>query len=241
MQIPTGYELLADRLHSIAMQTEHDATAGRKLDRIEGRRPAFVMPPRRLLDFVAVGTDAVDRPGQHLEMFANRCVLDAVTVGEQHGSGMVCLCLVRKTSGTADIAFLPSTCIWSLLPNTGARVLNPSALACLRTHFARVCDQTESKLLACDGEDDHVHLLIEYPPKVSVDAMVNALKGTSSRLQRKERPDIAVRYWQGTLWAPSYFAGSAGGAAPAVLRNTWRCNAAPPRPERRGFRPGAPR
>jgi REP element-mobilizing transposase RayT len=41
---------------------------------------------------------------------------------------------------------------------------------------------------------------------------VNALKGTSSRLLRKEMPHVASRYWKVVLWTPSYFAASAGGA-----------------------------
>ena len=66
-------------------------------------------------------------------------------------------------------------------------------------------------LIALDGEADHIHLLIEYPPKLSVSVLVNALKGTSSRMLRIERPDIASKYWNGVLWSPSYFAASAGG------------------------------
>jgi putative transposase len=30
-----------------------------------------------------------------------------------------------------------------------------------------------------DGEGDHVHLLVNYPPKVSVSSLVNSLKGVS--------------------------------------------------------------
>ncbi|NLJ63274.1 MAG: IS200/IS605 family transposase, partial [Alcaligenaceae bacterium] len=67
-----------------------------------------------------------------------------------------------------------------------------------------------------DGEDDHVHLLVEYPPKVAVSNIVNSLKGVSSRLLRKERPDIQKRYWKGVLWSPSYFASSCGGACRAT-------------------------
>jgi putative transposase len=69
-----------------------------------------------------------------------------------------------------------------------------------------------------DGEDDHVHVLVEYPPKVSVSALVNSLKGVSSRLLRKARPDLASRYWQGVLWSPSYFAASCGGAPVSIVR-----------------------
>jgi putative transposase len=84
--------------------------------------------------------------------------------------------------------------------------------------------------LACDGEADHLHLLIEYPPKLSVSVLVNAFKGTSSRLLREERPDIARRHWRGTLWSPSYFAASSGGATLAVIRQyveQQRASAAP--------------
>lgn len=56
-------------------------------------------------------------------------------------------------------------------------------------------------------------MLVNYPPQLSVYQRVNALKGTSSRLLRKERPGIANKYWKGILWTPSYFASSTGGEA----------------------------
>lgn len=92
------------------------------------------------------------------------------------------------------------------------QVFDDKALAWLQVHFAKVCTTMGAQLIACDGESDHVHLLIEYPPKHSVSVLVNALKGTSSRLLRTERPDVAERYWKGVLWSPSYFVVSAGGA-----------------------------
>jgi putative transposase len=63
-------------------------------------------------------------------------------------------------------------------------------------------------LLACDGEADHLHLLIEHPPNLSVSALV----ATSSRGLHEARPVIAARYRDGILWSPSYFAASTGGA-----------------------------
>ncbi len=97
------------------------------------------------------------------------------------------------------------------------KVLDAAALEWLQEHFAKICERMEAHLIACDGEDDHVHLLIEYPPKLSIAVLVNALKGTSSRLLRREMPHVAARYWKGVLWSPSYFAASAGGA-PVVAR-----------------------
>ena len=83
-------------------------------------------------------------------------------------------------------------------------VLDVKALKWLQGHFAKVCEHMGARLLTCDGEDEHVHLLLEYPPKLAIAALVNALKGTSSRLLRKEMPHVANRYWQGVLWTPSY-------------------------------------
>ena len=92
------------------------------------------------------------------------------------------------------------------------KVFDGAAIEWLQLHCAKVCATMGAELVALDGESDHIHMLIEYPPKLSLSVLVNALKGTSSRLLRQERPDIAGRYWHGTLWSPSYFAVSAGGA-----------------------------
>ena len=89
----------------------------------------------------------------------------------------------------------------------------------LRPMFASVCADYESELVEFDGEDDHVHLLVNYPPKVSVSNLVNSLKGVSSRMIRKKNyPSIRKKLWGGALWSPSYFAGSCGGAPIAVIR-----------------------
>lgn len=98
------------------------------------------------------------------------------------------------------------------------RVFDAEALAWLQGHFGKVCTTMGCKLLACDGEADHLHTIVEYPPKVSISVLVNALKGTSSRVLRKQRPDIAWRYYDGVLWSSSYFAASTGGAPLEVIQ-----------------------
>ncbi|MBK1644142.1 IS200/IS605 family transposase [Thiocapsa imhoffii] len=98
------------------------------------------------------------------------------------------------------------------------KVFDGDAITRLRAIFSKVCLDFESTLVEMDGEDDHVHLLINYPPKVAVSALVNSLKGVSSRLLRQERPDIQQRYYKGVLWSPSYCAASCGGAPIAIVR-----------------------
>ncbi len=56
----------------------------------------------------------------------------------------------------------------------------------LKPLFAAVCADFGAELIEFDGEDDHVHLLVNYPPKIAVSALVNSLKGVSSRMIRKK-------------------------------------------------------
>ena len=98
------------------------------------------------------------------------------------------------------------------------RVFTAAMLDDMRDIFASVCADFEAELVEMDGEDDHVHLLVNYPPKLSVSALVNSLKGASSRLMRQRHPALVRRYWKGVLWSPSYFAASCGGAPISIIR-----------------------
>jgi putative transposase len=88
----------------------------------------------------------------------------------------------------------------------------------MRSILENVCRDFEAELVEFDGEDDHVHLLVNYPPKVALSSLVNSLKGVSSRLLRKEFPALVRRYWNGVLWSPSYFAASCGGAPLSIIK-----------------------
>lgn len=99
------------------------------------------------------------------------------------------------------------------------KVFACETLDAAREIFADVCNDFEARLVEFEGEKDHVHLLVEYPPKVSVSKLVNSLKGVSSRHLRQRYPSIAKNYYKGALWSPSYFAGSCGGAPLDVIKH----------------------
>lgn len=89
----------------------------------------------------------------------------------------------------------------------------------LQAIFSSVCSDFEATLVEFEGEKEHVHLLVNYPPKFSVSKLVNSLKGVSSRMIRKKGyPSIQKALWGGSLWSPSYFAGSCGGATLEVIK-----------------------
>src|SRR5271156_598513 len=98
-------------------------------------------------------------------------------------------------------------------------VFTKGVLQELKEIFQNVCSDFGATLVEFDGERDHVHLLVNYPPKVAVSKLVNSLKGVSSHLIRKRNyPSIRGKLWGKALWSPSYFAGSCGGAPIGVIR-----------------------
>lgn len=83
----------------------------------------------------------------------------------------------------------------------------------------KVCGDFEAVLQEFNGEADHVHLLVKYPPKVSVSALVNSLKGASARRLRAEYTGKVNRARvNGHFWSPSYFAASCGSAPLPIIR-----------------------
>ena len=95
-------------------------------------------------------------------------------------------------------------------------VLTKEAVDLIENVFDSVCKKMDLRLIEFSAEDDHVHALIEYPPKISVSQILNSLKGVSSRRYgqagfRKPRDTPA-------LWSPAYFATSVGGAPIEVLK-----------------------
>ena len=98
------------------------------------------------------------------------------------------------------------------------RVFTGAALDIVDGVMRSVCTDFNVELAAFEGEDNHVHLLVNYPPQVQLSKLVNSLKGVSSRMLRQQMPSIGKRYYKNVLWSPSYFAASCGGAPLSVIK-----------------------
>ena len=109
------------------------------------------------------------------------------------------------------------------------KVFTKTMLTFMQDVFQNICDSFDAELIEFDGEGDHVHLLINYPPKVAISKLVNALKGVSSRRLRTAFKQIHRYYWKGGLWSPSYFAGTCGGAPITIIRQYIEQQATPSR------------
>lgn len=64
---------------------------------------------------------------------------------------------------------------------------------------------------------DHVHILVEIPPHISVSEVVKMLKGRSSRKIQMEFPHIKKRYWGRHFWARGYFSATSGNVTDEVI------------------------
>jgi putative transposase len=106
-------------------------------------------------------------------------------------------------------------------------VLTSEHLDTLREVFASVCADFGADLVELDGQDDHVHLLVAYPPHVAVARLVNSLKGVSARRLRQR---YRVRTYREHLWSPSYLAASAAGATLETVESYIRQQRTPGQP-----------
>ncbi len=98
-------------------------------------------------------------------------------------------------------------------------VFTAEMLTSCEHHMADICLSWGGELREFNGETDHVHLLVQYPPSLAVSMLVNRLKGVSSRGLRQQYPTQVRKYLRGKhFWSPSCFAASCGGAPLTIIR-----------------------
>jgi putative transposase len=98
--------------------------------------------------------------------------------------------------------------------------LNDEMLRLCQDVMRHVCADFGAELREYNGEHDHVHLLLFYPPKISLSVLVNSLKGVSARMLRSQFTGrVNQASMHGHFWSPSYFAASCGGAPLNIIQH----------------------
>ena len=67
-------------------------------------------------------------------------------------------------------------------------------------------------------QEDHIHLVVQIPPQYSVAEVVQIFKGGTSRMLRKEYPELEEFLWGDSFWADGYFAETVGQVDEEVVR-----------------------
>jgi len=87
-----------------------------------------------------------------------------------------------------------------------------------RELIIQMCDAEDVEILGGVVSKDHVHLHIEYPPKMAISSFVKSVKGRSSRMIQKEYPELSKRYWGKHFWAIGYGAWSSGNITDEMIQ-----------------------
>ena len=101
------------------------------------------------------------------------------------------------------------------------KVLTQSMIEDAKVVFGRILESNRSVLSNCQGEADHLHLLIDIHPDNNISNLVSSLKSASSRIIRKKYSQEIARYYWGKnakLWHDSKCIISCGGAPLEVIK-----------------------
>ncbi|WP_432419280.1 IS200/IS605 family transposase [Gracilimonas sediminicola] len=79
-----------------------------------------------------------------------------------------------------------------------------------RELLIQVCEGEEVQILKGVVSKDHIHIHIEYPPRIALSQFVKRMKGRSSHILQKEFPHLQDRYWGRHFWATGYGVWSTG-------------------------------
>ena len=97
-------------------------------------------------------------------------------------------------------------------------VINDTVSARLREIFEYIQPSYNITLKEWNHDRDHVHVLFSAHPKSELTRFLNAYKSASSRLIKKEFPEIRERLWKEYFWSKSFCLLTAGGAPIEVIR-----------------------
>ena len=73
-----------------------------------------------------------------------------------------------------------------------------------------LCDWKGIKIVEAELCPDHVHMLLEIPPKVSVSGFIGYLKGKSSLMLYEKFPSLQVKYKGREFWCRGYYVDTTG-------------------------------
>lgn len=98
--------------------------------------------------------------------------------------------------------------VW--IPKYRKRVLKGRIAERVTELLHECADMQRWKIEELNIQTDHVHVLVQMRPEVSVSKMVQLFKGMSSKVIREEFPELKEFLWGNSFWADGYFAETSG-------------------------------
>ena len=88
----------------------------------------------------------------------------------------------------------------------------------LKEIFKNICLNYNISLEEWNHDKDHVHILFKAHPNTEISKFINAYKSASSRLLKKEFPQIKQKLWKEHFWSQSFCLLTTGGAPMEVIK-----------------------
>jgi putative transposase len=73
-----------------------------------------------------------------------------------------------------------------------------------------ICEAYDIEILEMEIMEEHIHLLVSFPPSRSIGEVVRIIKSNSGRGMFREFPSLKRKLWGGELWEDGYFARTVG-------------------------------
>lgn len=98
------------------------------------------------------------------------------------------------------------------------KVIDDTISKRLEEMFISIAPNYNITLEEWNHDTDHVHVLFKGQPNTEISKFINAYKSASSRLIKKEFPQIRNSLWKEMFWSQSYCLISTGGATVDIIR-----------------------
>ncbi len=98
------------------------------------------------------------------------------------------------------------------------RILRGKIVTRIYELFKDACNLNRWRIQEINIQVDHIHLLIQIKPDMSIAKVAQIQKGGSSRIIRKEYPELEEFLWGDSFWRDGYFAESVGQVEEEVIK-----------------------
>jgi len=126
------------------------------------------------------------------------------------------LAMARYGSGSHTKHRLQYHLVW--IPKYRKRVLQGKIAIRLKHLLYEACRMNGWWISEMSIQNDHLHLVVQVPPRCSVAEVVQIFKGGTSRILRKENPEMDEFLWGDSFWADGYFAETVGKVDEEVVK-----------------------
>ncbi len=107
--------------------------------------------------------------------------------------------------------------VW--LPKYRKKVLKGQVKERVETLLRECAEVNGWEIQELNVQLDHVHIVIQLPPSISVSKAVQLLKGLSSKVVREELPEVRKCLWGKDFWADGFFSETVGYCSEETILN----------------------